>query len=341
MDHPNHGGNGGGGGTELFEQATRARDVENQQRIEGVGEPIEPDDDGPVLPEAEPDALDAAEQEKAKRKEVEEWFDRNQFGMLWEATTFLALARDSFRSSTAAWNDTKDFFSKHMVFSLHFYPFLICMQWLVMTKYGSPALLLNRMISTSTARAMLWFLVFFACLALQHIHWERLDQMYCETPTLPLLCLPLVAAPCSVSNFLSLYGPPSMVLFPLRALHTAAREKDQLVPPATVLWNFVTRFSLFVMADTGLYIYCRRAVWEANVVGSSSSPSPVLAEKTLYMLHEILQVIEWIGLAVLCCWLALASITRAIVVALVFLRRRGQRLHGVFLRWLNPHAHIE
>jgi hypothetical protein len=342
-------GNGGDGADQAAQD--REHDVENQERgivamaeppeeppqADGAGLQLHLADDG-ALPEAEAAALAAAEEEKAKRMEMQEWFNKNQFGMLWEATTFVTQVSDLFRSSYPGWTDSKDFISQHLVFALQFYPCYCCLNYLVITRYGSPALLLNRVISTSTLRAMLWFLVFFGCVALQRIDWEKLDATYCETPSAPLLCLPLMVAPLCVTNHLSLYGPSSMVLFPLRVVFTAAREREQLLPPATVLRNFLTRFSLILAADIGLYAYCRRMVMES--VGSAS-PSPVMAEKTLEKLHGILRVLEWIVLAAIFIWMALASITRAAVVALVFVGRRGQRLRGMVHRWLHPHAHIE
>jgi hypothetical protein len=333
-------GNGGSGADQAAQE--RAHDVENHERgIVAMAEPPGADGAGLQLRPAGDEALPAAEaaataeEEKAKQMEMDEWFDRNQFGMLWEATTFVV---DLYLSSNLGWNASKGLISQYPVFAFHYFPCSICLRYLVITRYGSLALLLNRVISTSTLRAMLWLLVFFGCLALQRIDWEKLDATYCETPSTPLLCLPLVVAPCCVTNYLSLYGPSSMVLFPLRAVFNVAREREQLLPLATVLRNFLMRFSLILAADILLYTYCRRFVVES--VGPAS-PSPAMARKTLERLHGILRILKWIALAAMFIWVALASITRAAVVALVFVRRRGQRLRGMVHRWLDPHAHIE
>jgi hypothetical protein len=266
----------------------------------------------------------AAAAELEVQKQVDEWLDKNQFGLLWEAVTVVNLVA-CYKKPDAS------MIAEHFVFHTLFIG-TARITGALLGYYGlSPAILFNRMISTSRSRALLWYLWCFACITCEvQFDWDAHIRTYCTDPEYPLLCFPLVVCPISLVASSFGYGAVSIVLFPLRAVHSYQYAKDQDDEGAHAPRVFAVPFLLYLAAGTALYCYC---LWVAQGDATAS-----MASHTVRTVNGVGRGAKLLLLGALFFYLALTSILRAMRVAVVFVRRRRW---GRIWRGLNPHAHIE
>jgi hypothetical protein len=291
-------------------------DAESHGRQLAAAARAEPDQDEQAYA-----AAAAAAEEQEMQRRVEEWWEKNQFGILWEAVTIINLL-------ACYKKPDGDKLKEHLVFH-DLCTATSIVKGALFGYFGlSSAIVFSRMISTSRARALLWYLWCVGCITCEvQFDWETHVRTYCTDPEFPLLCFPLAVCPFSLVTSAVGYGATSMILFPLRAIHHYGQGNDDERSAFRLL---AASFFLYLAADVALYCYCLRVV--------EVDATALIASHTLRTVNGVGRGVRLLLLTALFYFLARRSVLRAMRVAARFVRRR--RWTRIW-RGFRPHAHIE
>jgi hypothetical protein len=198
--------------------------------------------------------------------------------------------------------------------------------------FGSPSFILDRTLKLSRFQGMLiWFLGYFACLA---VDMDVDSFVKRQSADYPLSCLPMYFSTTLVFVFVATHGPWSLVLFPLRLIYNylANREEDAR--------SFAMKLCTLMTIELLLYINCQYNDQRFNDSSKSvlnDKGGAELAKYTLTIFHDIVMPVTKtvLSLALLCVLGIFATLILldTAIWALRFVRRRPA--------WFRGHMHLD
>lgn len=280
------------------------------------------DDGQPTNNEIPREPLDTADLEA----QAWTWIAENGFGLLWDVLSHCCLFI-YFRPS----REVQMMLEHPLYFMLQLGTSnavgLLC------ARFGLPGIILNRKmkLGSSTFGILLWFLSFFFCLATDA---EFLQFMRARCPEDPLPCFPFMVIPERIHDIFSVYGPLSMVLFPLRLIYNHFKHN------ADGSMLFFTKLFLLVTIDVWLYVFCKYRDQRYNDSTKAlvdDTGGALVAKCTLTILNRVLIP----GVKSIVCLFVLFFVTAfsvgilqvVAVPALRFVQRRRA--------WFRGHAHLD